>query len=332
MANHDDKKDQESQSEVESSTKGGTIADAADELSLEAIDDLLAEVDPEFADQMSAIKADNIKGDSADDEYSAEYTLESEIKAWKQAIGFHGVLYKIFPFIPKLVFPSRKAYRKLKEFVFNFKDNLIVGLRSLGPWLLKKVKGVGKGLKEAISNVGTSFKTFSKWQKLAAVFLFIFIGVSFFVFFRILTHKGLLPEEKQLFIKNLEEWADSSEVFDPTTEMESFYDSMHGVQNVLGLEKMVVNIQRSTNSSENPMAAFEFVIEGAASEAVVEVKDREPEMRDIFQRTIEEMNYDQLSTPEGKQLMCDRIRKKVNAALTKGKIRRVFIKTVILKP
>lgn len=304
----------------------------SEEMSLEAIDSLLAEVDPEFAQTMSAIKADNIVGDSADDEYTAEYTLESEIKSWKQAIGFYGLLYKIFPFIPKLLFPLRKSYRKFKEFTFNFKDNLISGLKSLGPWILKKLKEFLAGIKDGIANVGTSFKHFTKLQKAMAVLLFLFIGITGFVLFRILAHKGVLPEDKQLFVKNMEEWADSSMVFDPATEMESFYDSMHGVQNVLALEKMVVNVQRSNNSSENPMAAFEFVVEGAASEAVVEVKDREPEMRDLFQRTIEEMNYDQLSTPEGKQLLCDRIRKKVNSVLTKGKIRRVFIKTVILKP
>lgn len=80
------------------------------------------------------------------------------------------------------------------------------------------------------------------------------------------------------------------------------------------------------------MAAFEFYVEGTVSEVLVEIKDREYEVEDLFLRTIEEMTYDQLTTPEGKRVLCDRLRREVNKVLTTGFVRRIFIKTAILKP
>lgn len=320
---------------AEASTKGETPVESVpveSEMNLEQIDQLLESEDPEFASAMSSLKADNIVGSATDEDFNSEYTIEDEIKAWKQAEGARAKLVKVFPFLPVVVFRIHKVQTAVRVFIFGFKDNSIQFLKNLGPTLLKKTKSGVHSFKHGISDVGVSFKTFSKWQKTAAILLFVMIGVTGFVLFRIATHRGLLPAQGEMFITQLDKWASSSKTYIPETEMESFYDSMHGVQNVLALTKMVVNLRKSASSGDNPMGAFEFVVEGAASEAVVEVKDREPEMRDLFQRIIEEMTFDQVSTPDGKQVMCDRIRKSLNSVLTKGKIRRVFIKTVILKP
>lgn len=313
----------------EDKTKG---EDASEEMSLESLDKLIADDDPEFAAAMNSLSADNISGENLGEDFSAEYCLEDEIKSWKQAIGFRSILFKLFPIIPNIIFPFRKLVRNIQVFIFNLKDISINSLKEIGPWSLKKIKHILHGIKTDIHDTSNSFKGFNKVKKALTALLLLLACFSGFVIYRIVTDRGLLPHDDELFINNLDHWADSSIVFDPNVEMESFYDSMHGVQNVLEMTKMVVNVQRSASSGENPMGAFEFVIEGSASEAVIEVKDREAEMRDLFQRTIEELTYDQLSTTEGKQLMCDRIRKRLNVALTKGKIRRVFIKTSILKP
>ena len=80
------------------------------------------------------------------------------------------------------------------------------------------------------------------------------------------------------------------------------------------------------------MGAFEFFIEGNSPDVMVEIKDREYEVKDLFQRNSEEMNFDQLETVEGKQLLLEKLRRDVNRILTKGRVRKVFFKTVILKP
>lgn len=80
------------------------------------------------------------------------------------------------------------------------------------------------------------------------------------------------------------------------------------------------------------MGAFEFLVEGGAADVVVEIKDRESEIEDLFLRTLEEMTFEQVSSGEGKKQICDRLRKEVNRILTKGFVRRVFIKNAIVKP
>jgi flagellar basal body-associated protein FliL len=39
-----------------------------------------------------------------------------------------------------------------------------------------------------------------------------------------------------------------------------------------------------------------------------------------------------VDTPEGKAALCDRLKKEVNHLLTTGKIKKVWIKTLIIKP
>jgi flagellar basal body-associated protein FliL len=95
---------------------------------------------------------------------------------------------------------------------------------------------------------------------------------------------------------------------------------------------MVLEKTMTCVSGETPMAAFEFFVEGLSSEVLVEMKDREGEMRDLFQRQIEEFSFEQLDTTEGKKLLLERLKKAVNNSLSQGRIRRIFIKNVVLKP
>src|SRR5690606_28930606 len=101
-------------------------------------------------------------------------------------------------------------------------------------------------------------------------------------------------------------------------------------QNLMILSRMTVNLQVSSGSGPNPMGSFEFFIEGNSPDVMVEIKDREHEVRDFCQRTIEEMTYDQMESVDGKQLLQEKLRRGVNRILTKGQIRKIFYKTAIL--
>ncbi|MNT55538.1 flagellar basal body-associated protein FliL [compost metagenome] len=115
-------------------------------------------------------------------------------------------------------------------------------------------------------------------------------------------------------------------------DVELFYDSTRVSQNIMQLKKMVTNLKRSENSGANRMGAFEFYLEGTVAEVLVEIKDREPEITDLFLRTLGDTTYDQTVSAEGKVALCEKLRKNINGVLTTGKIRRVFFKTVIVKP
>ena len=168
-------------------------------------------------------------------------------------------------------------------------------------------------------------------KKLAFVGLVLVTVIGSVVVFKVITHK-LIPPSEELFVSTLEEWSQEKYFYDPKTEVESFYDSTRTQQNMFIIKKMIVNLRRSSTSGPNPMGAFEFFVEGTDSDVVVEIKDREPEVKDLFLRTISDMTFDQISTGEGKQMMNERLRKEINKILTKGKVRRIFIKTAVVKP
>jgi flagellar basal body-associated protein FliL len=80
------------------------------------------------------------------------------------------------------------------------------------------------------------------------------------------------------------------------------------------------------------MGAFEFYLEGEDSEVIVEVKDREVEIRDRMQRTLEEFTFDQAADADGKKMIVDKLKKEINQSLSTGKIRKIWFKTVVIKP
>jgi len=212
-----------------------------------------------------------------------------------------------------------------------FKESVRENIRHAGPNLLAWLKETGANAGEALSHGLSAFKGFPLMKKLAFVGLVLVTAIGGIVLFKVATHK-LLPSSEELFVSSLEEWAQGKYFYDPKSEVESFYDSTRTEQNMFIIKKMIVNLRRSPTSGSNPMGAFEFFVEGTDSEVVVEIKDREPEVKDLFLRTIGDMTFDQVSTGEGKQMMNDRLRKEINKILTKGKVRRVFIKTAVIKP
>lgn len=312
-----------------------TSAENSEELlSLENLDSILAEEDPEFAKSLGDIGRDEVGAVEIYNEgLSLEYTLEDERKLWtaEGSSNLRKKLAKFFPFLPKISFKIKMKRTSLRLSWTKWKEQFFHTIKNLGPILLGGTKKLVGKFREFLSDILATFGSFSLVKKLAFIGLLAVTGSGAYVFYRIATHKFFSPEQ-DLFLPSLEEWAQKKYFFDTKEKMESFYDSTRTSQNIMELKRMFVNIRRSTNSGPNPMAAFEFYVEGTVSEAVVEIKDREPEIEDLFLRTIEEMTYDQLSAGEGKQLLCDRLRKEINKILTKGKIRRVFIKTAIIKP
>lgn len=204
-------------------------------------------------------------------------------------------------------------------------------LKELPKIILGGVKSFIKKRLEALSEWQRNFRYYS-WKKKLAFFAIILMmaGTGFFIY-RSLT-QGILHDKDELFIRSLETLSSAAEEYDPQTETEPFYDNLRTSSNVLLIPKMVVNIKKSAQSGNNPMGAFEFYLEGMIPEAIVEIKDREIEIRDLMQRVTEGFSFDQLDTAQGKILLCERIQKEINPRLTTGKLKKVWLKTIILKP
>ena len=88
----------------------------------------------------------------------------------------------------------------------------------------------------------------------------------------------------------------------------------------------------SENSGDNPMLAIEVTVEGLSTDAIIEIKDREAEFKDMLSRLTEEKTYDDLVAAEGKRVLTEQYRDLMNANLTRGQVRRVLLKTFIIKP
>jgi flagellar basal body-associated protein FliL len=134
-----------------------------------------------------------------------------------------------------------------------------------------------------------------------------------------------------LFLRHYGELGLPINPYNPLSESEFFFDNSRVSKNMVSLKKMVVNLKASASSTSNPMLAFEITVEGLSKEVVIEIKDREAEFKDLVLRTAEDYSYDELTEPQGKQGLAERILLTLNSQLTQGQVRRVFYRTFILK-
>lgn len=135
-----------------------------------------------------------------------------------------------------------------------------------------------------------------------------------------------------IFFRSFAEVADARFDYDEDEPMEDFTDPLSHPEHVMLLDKFIINLRHPRDGSANPMGLFEFYLEASNQDSAVEIKDRQGEIRDAISRNLEQMSYNELITVEGKEKLKVILRKSVNAVLTKGQVRHVYIKTIVLKP
>lgn len=277
-------------------------------LSLKELDAVISQEDPDFGAQILEIESDHAKSELNIELIDLDQVLEErKTKTWKARFSRlrHYIWAKLF-----LLWILGK----------NLALNL--GQRSID------------GLKHFNVQRKEFQRDFSKWplSKKGLLLAILLVSAATVHFgYKAWTH-GWLIEKQPLFLRSLREWSTKEISYESEHGLEPFFDSARVSQNLFSLKRVVVNIRRSDHSGPNPMAAFEFFLEGNSTEVIIEVKDRESEIRDEIQRTIEEMTYDQLVTTEGKQNLIEKLRRAINKLVTLGQIRKVYIKTFVIKP
>lgn len=141
---------------------------------------------------------------------------------------------------------------------------------------------------------------------------------------------GLLSEN--LFLNSFAEIGSDLSEFNPNDEVESFYDNLRFAKNLVSISPMHVNLKASENSGHNPMLAIEITAEGLSADAIIEIKDREAEFKDMLLRLTEEKTYDELVESQGKLVLCEQYRDLLNAYLTRGQVRKILLKSFVIKP
>lgn len=214
---------------------------------------------------------------------------------------------------------------------------LILFLKWFAEYLLKEVlprfltvvkNGLGKVVLQVKAGLQV-FSTFDKKKKIISVVLLLgCIGLA--GYFAKLIKTGILAKEQKPFIYSMEELSENKYFYEKD-QLEDFYSSPRFNQNLISLRRMVVNIKKSKNSSENPMGAFEFFLQGNSSDVMIEVKDRESEVLDTFQAEIRGFSYDDLDTLDGKTKLTEKLKNTINEILVRGKINKIYYKTFVLK-
>ncbi len=302
-----DKKTPGTSSKVEDEKAGAEID--PDLMSLEELDKVIAEEDPDALQGLESVRDIG----EADSSPTLEPLLPEEylnhLKAprlgrWIQRTKTKGILLWIWA-----------------------KTQSVESGKRLITWSLKTFQDLQQQIRSYI-------KTFKEWplNRRLAFSMGVVLLTGTFIFTYLAFVKKSFHTKHELFMTSLLSWSeDVIEIADGTNN-ETFYNSTRIPKNIFNLRKIVVNIRPSENSGPNPMAAFEFSLEGNSTEVLIEIKDREGEILDRVQRAVEEYSFDELNSANGKRMITEKVRATINGLLTLGKIRHVFIQGVIFKP
>jgi flagellar basal body-associated protein FliL len=333
--------DQKDESQISADAPGSAeeelepIEELPSELDEDELNSYLAKHDPEFTQSVAEIGLDKSLFVNDLILSSEEQELAEEVFRWQNSKGLRGKIYLVLPFMPRVFLWLRKTKFK----IFLGIRSQWVKLKNFGYFLttagkdllVLKVKAGVHAVKNSVDIRVDNYRKLSVLHK-AYVFLIVagMVVTGAFVYRSLTT--GIIPAEDQLFIPSMESLASEVYEYDPETETEPLYDNLRATQNFFLLPKIVVNLRREPGSKKVPMAAFELFLEGGAPEVIVEVKDREAAIKDLVQRVIEDYTFETLDTTDGKLELCKSIQKAVSAALTTGSIKKVLIKTIVLKP
>lgn len=309
----------------------GNASTEQDPLSLSEIEKLIQLHDPEFMDQISDLvdgqsdlkASDELTQDSFKIDLSSHFSELS--KSWKNYIK------SFLPFMDLLF----EIIDELKNRIKIFKASTQVYLKSIYTFYLPQfIDRITGRFKVVPDQIKSSLQNFGRWpfKKRASLIALLVATMGIVILIQKILSSGIIPSAPPMFIHSFEEKADEIYQYDANDKFEPFYESNRSTKNLVLIPKLLTNIKPSKGSGSNPMAAVEVFVEGSSSEAMVEIKDREPEFRDQFSRLMEDMTFSELSTPEGKRALTDMFKKSANSILTTGTVHRVFIKTIILKP
>lgn len=318
--------------EVKPQYNRGVAPSRPSEADLAKIDGLLDSVDPAFLKQLGDLKKEKfaelaVQGNELDDLIDLEKT-GPETPPKPPRFSF------------KLNFRAAGGgFRSLRRsLIAGFRDGLTMLRSEVIPLLLgRSQKGataslnLSKQLMQGGRRMIAQFAELPREAKLRIAFLCLLV-CGFVVLVRRMQNGHLMPTMEIDFVPTVAVGADASWSYDADEPMEAFYSPLRFPEHVVVLDKVVVNIKPSENSGPLPMGAFEFYFEADSRDAAVELSDRKGEVLDAVQRTIQNVTYDEIVSQVGKQKLKLVIRKNVNTVLTKGRVRKVFYKAIVVKP
>ena len=294
-----------------------------------AIDQFIAEADPDFVETLKALSEipkseDDVLSIGLDEEL-LEAEPVTRLSQFRDRIAFllkpyywvkynvESIRLRVIPQVKQLLPLLRSGFKEnLKKFLFLVKEDLGIA------W---------QGFRRR-TRIFTDISARRRYLLLIMASIVVFFG---FFWKRILTG-SFLPQSTSQFVRSFDENADREFLINFERGIEPFESPLRMSEYFVLLKRTVVNLRQGKQSGPYPIGTFEIYVEGSNQEVAVEIKDREVELVDRSSRVIEEMSFDQLSTAEGKQLLKTGLRKEFNQILNKGRVKKVLLKQVNLKP
>lgn len=304
-------------------------------ISLDDLDSLLADEDPDFSQEMKKISEDeslrnaNVEISEFDepDEKSEE---PSKLNILKTSPKINNIIRPIIELKNKTKNKCKEQTEKCKESclkTFSWIKNDFPGFAK-AQWhqFTSQVKIFFNYIKKQIDK----YRALPKKQKrgIFISFTFIFlVGSIIYISFKM----SWIPSISEPLYSSLEQVADKVEILPDKAEFKYLYRAFPQPEYIVQLDKLVVSLKRENNYS-TPMAAIEFYVELDSKETAIEIKDREKQVLDVVQRAVEEFTYRELTSHAGVIKMKSEVRSVINDVLNQGRVNKVYQKTMILKP
>lgn len=226
----------------------------------------------------------------------------------------------------------KHIYHKLADSDFrkNFWKILFSAIKSLLLFTFKKSKEASLAVLKFLKlQIGSFFKLSTK-DKFKLIFALVFAGLGVYLA-KFIMHHSLMPPSQEKYIEDLSSVSDASYNVDEKQKWEDFKDPMRHPEFMVQLNRLVVNLRPTDESSRNPMVLFELFIQTSTQEAAVEIKDKELEIRDLILRISESQTYNDLRSVEGKTKFKILIKRSLNKILQTGSVEQIYFKNFIYK-
>lgn len=274
-----------------------------EEAELVALDAMLKEDNPEIFSDFEQIRSETLDGVVTEFEVEQK---QSKLLKIKEYLVLH--FFKIKTIVKLKII---NAYYSLKK---NLKTTLTQ---------------VRHDFSTLLSNLIHTFKAVPPKQKLKVIASLIAIalmpiGIWFAVtqFFSFST-PGVITD--------LSEFAESAIDLKTNEPTEDFLRSSRTPPNIFLIKRFVTNIG-GHGESGTPMIAAEIYLEALNPHSLIEVKNREGYFRDAIISFTNQWTYEELVTREGKERFLNALRDELQNKITKGRLSRVYFKSIILKP
>ncbi len=292
------------------------------------IDKLLEQEDPNFNASLESIKKDAIENTTEIESLDVEVDEASSLENTTEKVSLKK---KFFNFIARPFLRIRDWFKmRIMAFIYRLK---LFGRQSLHfikydlPDILRYLLSQTKaGLAWTKHHLGRFF-ALKRSQKLALMGSSLAAVAALLLLTKSLTGDWL-PVWKNPLIRGLHEQASFVKTVGSDKEYVEFFAMFPEVEFYLQLSRIVVNLKPSSGIP-NPMGAFEFYLGLDANETAIEIKDREKEILDITQRTIEGFTYPEVMSPNTQKRVWARIRDNINEVLNQGRVQKVYVKTML---